>query len=409
MRVRGFFGVWLTAAGGNLGDGLALAVFPLLATRLTDAPALVAGATLARTLPYAAAPLVAGALVDRTNRRLLILGANLARGAAALALCAALLTDLGSLGALYAAAFLIGLGETFADIGTSALVPAVVGRDRLDQANSWLQGTESTLNEFVGPPIGGALILGGTALAAGGIAGAYLLAAAGMLLLRGAYRPARSAPATVRADIADGLRFLWNHRVMRTLALMVTVMAACWSAWMAVLVLYVVAPGPVGLNSVGYGALLSALAVGGVAGSFLTVLVRRGLGLRWVLGGDVVTSVVLLGAPALTADPWIIGCATFVGGLGSGMWNVTVRTLRQRLTPDELLGRVGGASRTLGWGAVPLGAALAGLVAETTGPRLVFALAAAGTALMIVPVFRVLTPSALADHEPAPRPTAAVD
>jgi hypothetical protein len=95
-----------------------------------------------------------------------------------------------------------------------------------------------------------------------------------------------------------------------------------------------------------------------------------------VIVTDIVATIVMLTTPAVTVDAYAIGAATLIGGLGSGMWNVVVVSLRQRLTPDELLGRVTASARLLGWGTLPLGAALGGVIASAAGVRAVFALGA---------------------------------
>ncbi|MEU6964739.1 MFS transporter [Streptomyces chrestomyceticus] len=420
---RVFARLWAATAAANLGDGLVLALIPLLAVQLTASSGLVAGAKLAHTLPWAVAPLAVGLLVDSMDRRQLVILFDLFRAAALAVLLAALLlqaTALFVLYALYLVACCLAVGEAVADIATTALVPSVVPRHRLEWANSWIRGTESVLNEFVGLPLGGLLVAVGPAWAVGGAGGLYALAACAMLMLHGKYRPTgqdaspgggavehgvRSGEgAGQRGDdrldgrrrhlLTAGLRILWRNRPLRTLTLMSTVMAGCWSAWLAVLVVYTV-QGPVGLSPVGYGLLLTTLGAGAVIGAALAPRLARTVGVRWILVTDVVAGVVMLGAPAASADVAVIAFATFLGGVGSGLWNVVVISLRQRLTPQGQLGRISGAIRCLGWGGMPLGAALAAGLAELTGPRPVFALAAVLTALALIPLLRILNTPAL--------------
>ncbi|MEU2790265.1 MFS transporter [Streptomyces sp. NPDC007100] len=399
---RVFARLWAATASANLGDGLVLALVPLLAVQLTASSGLVAGAKLAHTLPWAVAPLLVGLLVDSMDRRHLIVFCNLVRAAVLAALTTALLLGAAALFVLcflYVAAFCLAVGEAVADIATTALVPSVVPRHRLEWANSWIRGTESVLNEFVGLPLGGLLIAVGPVWAAGGAGGLYLAAAGAMLMLRGRFRPAGPAPGADAAGkgrhlLTGGLRILWRNRPLRTLTLMSTVMAGCWSAWLAVLVVYTV-QGPVGLSPTGYGLLLTALGAGAVLGAALAPRLARALGIRWILAADVVAGVVMLGTPGVSADVAAIACATFLGGVGSGLWNVEVVSLRQRLVPHGQLGRIGGAVRCLGWGGMPLGAALAAGLAELAGPRAVFALAAVLTALTLIPLLRILDAPAL--------------
>ncbi|MFD7665628.1 MFS transporter [Streptomyces sp. NPDC059788] len=435
---RVFARLWAATASANLGDGLVLALIPLLAVQLTASSGLVAGAKLAHTLPWAVAPLLVGLLVDSMDRRRLIVFFNLSRATALAALLAVLLLGappLFVLWFLYLVALCLAVGEAVADIATTAIVPSVVPRHRLEWANSWIRGTESVLNEFVGLPLGGLLIAIGPAWAVGGAGGLYLVAAGAMLMLSGTFRPTDREPSPdtdaaghgVRSGtgagqraghsggggdgddesngadetggrkrhlLTAGLRILWRNRPLRTLTLMSTVMAGCWSAWLAVLVVYTV-QGPVGLSPTGYGLLLTALGAGAVIGAALAPRLARTVGVRWILAADVVAGVVMLGTPAVSADVVAIAAATFIGGLGSGLWNVVVISLRQRLIPHGRLGRISGAIRFLGWGGMPVGAALAAGLAELGGPRPVFALSALLTACTLIPLLRILNAPAL--------------
>ncbi|WP_050515521.1 MFS transporter [Streptomyces rimosus] len=425
---RVFARLWAATASANLGDGLVMALVPLLAVHLTASPGLVAGAKLAHTLPWAVAPLLVGLLVDSLDRRRLIVFFHLCRAAALSALLATLLLDAAAVYALcllYLVALCLAVGEAVADIATTALVPSVVPGPRLEWANSWIRGTESVLNEFVGLPLGGLLIAIGPAWAVGGAGGLYLVAAGAMVMLHGKFRPviqgsARgSAPDPVPQDpppVADGaghpdtgldgpnrhpltagVRLLWRNRPLRTLTLMSTVMAGCWSAWLAVLVVYTV-QGPVGLSPAGYGLLLTTLGAGAVTGAALAPRLARTLGARRILAADVAAGVVMLATPAVSADVAAIACATFLGGVGSGLWNVVVISLRQRLVPHGQLGRISGAVRCLGWGGMPLGAALAAGLTQLAGPRPVFAVAALLTALTMIPLLRILPPGRAGDE-----------
>jgi MFS family permease len=105
---------------------------------------------------------------------------------------------------------------------------------------------------------------------------------------------------------------------------------------------------------------------------------------------------IMLAVPALTANVWAIGVAAVIGGIGGAMWGVVATSIRQQVVPNEMMGRVSGVIRLFGFGALPLGAALAGFVAETAGIPAVFAVCAAMNLLLFVPFFRGITPETLA-------------
>ncbi|MGH2531477.1 MAG: MFS transporter [Thermomicrobiales bacterium] len=393
---QSFPALWGGSTASNLADGIFQVTLPLLAVSLTGSPASVAGVTFALTLPWLVFALLAGALVDRLDRRQTMVAANLLRAAAIGVLVVAVALDVVTLPVVYLAAFALGAAETFADTAAQAILPSVVAGVQLEGANARLLGAQTVANGFIGPPLGGALAGIGIALAMGTSAALYLVAAGTLLLLRGAFRPAQTVERRLRAEIGEGLRFLWGHALLRTLALIVFVMNLGWAAWMSVLVLYAVAPGPMGLSSFGYGLLLTAIGIGGVIGTIVAVPAMRLLGRRWAIGVDILGTIAMVGMPALTANPWLVGAAAVVGGVGATMWGVVVTSVRQQAVPDALLGRVSSAFRLCGFGAFAIGSLLAGGIAEVAGLRAVFAVCGGLSLFLFLPFFAVVTDQALA-------------
>ncbi|MEV4246607.1 MFS transporter [Streptosporangium canum] len=382
----------------NLADGVAKIVLPLLAVGLTDSPGLVAGVGLTLTLPWLLASLHVGVFVDRNDRRRLAAAANLIRLVVALGLLAALAGDALSLPLLYLASAAIGLAEVVADSAVGALVPAAVPRERLGRVNAWIAGAETVANEFAGPAIGGLLVGFGAALALGSSAAAFALGAVLLALLAGRFRVSAAGerdsgrdrrPGSVRAEMVEGLVFLWRHRLLRTMSLTISALVACWSAWLALLPSYALRL--LDLDPAGYGLLLSSIGLGGLLGAVLVTTVNRLLGVRWALFVDLVGTVVMITVPAVFPDVWAVGAAAFVGGMGGTLWTVNSRTLAQMIVPQRLLGRYGAAARLLSWGMLPIGAGLAGLLAEIVGLTGAFAIFAVVAALPIVPFLMTVT------------------
>ncbi|GIH80960.1 MFS transporter [Planobispora longispora] len=372
-----FWRLWTSSALSNLADGIFKVALPLVAIRFTDSPALIAGLTFALTLPWLVFALPAGALADRLDRRRAMLGANVVRAVLLAVLTLAVVTGAGSIWVLYAVAVCAGVTETIYDTSAQSILPQVVPRDRLSRANGRLHAAELTANEFVGPPVGGFLVAAGVALAFIAPVALWAAAVVALLLVRGSFRIERERRTTMRADIAEGLRFLWRHRLLRTLAAMVGVFNFAGSATWAVLVLYAVGPGSaMGLSEPAYGLLLTATAAGSLLGSLVADRAERLLGRSRAIALTIFTGALFVGAPALTADPFAIGAMFFVGGVSIAVWNVITVSLRQRITPDRLLGRLNSAYRLLAWGTMPLGAAAGGLLAQFLGLRAVFAVMA---------------------------------
>jgi MFS family permease len=403
---RNFTKAMVASGFANLADGVLWVALPLLAVQLTRSPLLIAGITVAARIPWLLAP-VAGALADRLDRRQSMVRVNLVRTVLLGGLALAVALDLASLAMLYVVAVLLGLAETLFDTSAQSLLPAIVARDDLTRANSRLFAVELVANTFIGPPLGGLLAAAGLALAIGLPAAAYLVGAGCLALIAGGFRAAGAAaagPTRLRDDIAEGLRFVWRHPVLRPLAAMLGLQNMANSATWSILVLFAVAPGPMGLSKSGFGVLLAMLGVGSLLGTWLAVPAERRLGPVPTLAVSVVVSGVFLVVPVVTADPVLVGVWQVTSGVAMVLWNVVTVSLRQRITPDRLLGRMNAAYRLVGWGTMPLGAALGGALAETLGLRATFAVAA-GVTLATLAGFRVVTGEAVARAEAAGAPT----
>ncbi len=254
-----------------------------------------------------------------------------------------------------------GIAETLFDTSAQSLLPAVVDRDDLTRANSRLFAVELVANTFVGPPLGGLLAAAGLAVALGLPAAAYLVGAGCLALLVGSFRAAGAGPAgstRLRDDIAEGARFVWRHPVLRPLAIMLGVQNMAFAAAFAVFVLFAVAPGPMGLSEAGYG-ILTGHPRGRVAARHLAGRPGRAPPRPGPHPGRQRRP--QRGQPGRARRHHQPGAGRGLDGGGRRgrivLWNVVTVSLRQRITPDRLLGRMNAAYRLVGWGTMPLGAA----------------------------------------------------
>lgn len=375
----------LSSAGlSDLADGITKVALPLVGIAFTRSPVLIAGLSFAVTLPWLLFALQAGALADRLDRRKAMLCANCARAFLIAVIVVAIALGAGSIWALYVVALSVGVAETIYDTSAQSIVPQIVGRDQLSRANGRLYAVQLAANQFIGPPLAGVLVAVSAAVAFAAPAALWVVAVGVLLFVPGQFKIERELNTTIRADIAEGLRFLWGNRLLRTLATMVGLFNVATTAAMAVLVLFAVGPkSAMGLSQEAYGLLLAATAAGSVIGSFLAEWVTRVLGRARALAISLVGGALFLGIPALTANPYVIGAGFFVGGIGVMFWNVVTVSFRQRITPDRLLGRVNSCYRLVAWGTMPLGAALGGLLAQWLGLRTVFAVFAVLTLLQL--------------------------
>lgn len=372
-----FHKVLVASASSNLADGIFQVALPVIAARLTSSPLEVAGVAIVGRLPWLLFVLVAGALADRLDRRRTMRNVQVARVVIVGVLAALALTEQLSMPWLYVAAFALGVGETLFDTAAQSILPNIVRPDQLSRANGRLYAAEMVMNQFVGPPLGGVLVGISVPLALGGSALGFGLAAIGLTLIAGSFRAVREGPPTdIVEDIRAGWRFLVGHRLLRTFAIMVGVMNLAGSAIWAVFVLYALAPGPMGLSEVGFGVLLTAMAIGSIVGSVVTPHLEDRLGSARTLWLAVLCTAVPIIIPAFSADPWVVGGAMVLEGVAIVAWNIITVTLRQRIVPDALLGRVNATYRLFAWGTQPIGALAGGIIAELFGLRAVFVVGA---------------------------------
>jgi MFS family permease len=406
MKLGPNFHKALVASGfANLADGVFWVALPLLAVQLTRSPVLIAGVTIAARVPWLLAP-VAGALADRMDRRQAMVRVNLVRTVLLGGLALAVAADLATLPILYAVAVLLGVAETLFDTSAQSLLPALVARDNLTVANSRLFAVELVANTFVGPPLGGLLAALGLAVAFGVPAAAYLVGAGCLVLLAGSFRAVGAGPAgstRLRDDIAEGTRFVWRHPLLRPLAIMLGLQNMAFTAFYSVFVLFAVAPGPMGLTEAGFGIVTATLGVGSLLGTWLAVPAERRLGRFRILVLSVVLGAAALAVPVVTANAVLVGASMALTGVTIVLWNVITVSLRQRITPDRLLGRMNASYRLVGWGTQPLGALLGGVLAEALGLRATF-LVAAGIVVLTLAGFRYVTEEAIAAAEAAEAP-----
>lgn len=380
-----FWRLWWSSASANLADGITAIAFPLLAVRITDSPALLAGLAVAHALPQLAFGLVAGGLADRLDRRVTMLTVQVLRVAVIGAMLALALMDALSLPALYVAALATGTGEAFFDTNAQSLLPAVVDRRQLPAANGRLFAAEVLMNTFVGPPLGGLLLAISVPVALASGAAGFAVAAVALLLLSGSFRADRSDERRrLHVEIGEGIGYLFRHPLLLTCSAMVALGRMGSGAFFAVFVLFAVAPGPMGLSEPEFGVLFTTFGVGSLIGSFVAPRAVAAIGRANVLALTTAFFALALAVPVFTANALIVGAAFLVSGVAAMTWNVTNVSLRQSLLPSRLMGRVHATHRVIAMAAGLLGAVAAGAVGEAIGLQAVFAIGAAIVALGLV-------------------------
>ena len=187
------------------------AAFPLLVAAITRDPLLVAGATLVGRLPWLLFALISGALVDRMDRKRVMVITDILRAVGVGLLALGLWIGDVSLVVIYLVAFGLGIAETFFDTSAEAFTPRLVSEDQLPTANGRLQALEFVGGALAGPPVGALLFAVTVSLPFVFDSVSFAIAALLVALIPGAYRSERVTEASVGEDIKEGLRWLWGQ------------------------------------------------------------------------------------------------------------------------------------------------------------------------------------------------------
>ncbi|HQZ33932.1 MAG TPA: MFS transporter [Ilumatobacteraceae bacterium] len=396
----GFRALFLGSLVSNTGDGIRLAALPLLAAQLTASPLLVSAVTAAQFLPWVSVAPVGGVLVDRHDRRRMILVTQAWRGFVMLALALLVASEVVAIWHLCVVAFVITAGEILVDPSVVALVPTLVDDEQLDTANGRIASAEIVTNDFAGGPVGATAF---------GLAPwlPFLLDAASYLASLVPFRRLPSDPPPVEAqttpaerptllsDAVAGLRFLTRHPILGplTAATMVYYLGAATGFSLLVLLVLDGAGGP----AWAFGVVLACGAVGAFIGTQLGGTLSRRFGTRAVLATATAVEGLALAAMALSTSVAVLAAVWFLGGLPAGVRIPVARSLQQRLTPNRLLGRVNVSARMFTRGIIVVGALASGALATAIGLRWTFVVAGA-----VELVAATLMARALRDVRPTP-------
>lgn len=383
-------------------EQIALAAAPLTAVLLLNAgPVETSLLQTAQRLPFLLLAIPAGLLVDRTRRRGLMVSAELLRSFSLFGILVLFWIGELNLPLLAALGFFGAVGTVCFTVAAPALVPSIVPRQKLTEANRWLELARSTAY-VAGPALGGAIIAWTGASAAYVIAtGLSLLAA--VLLVR--VREPNPDPRPKRHpihDLKEGAVFVAGHELLRPILVTAVFFNLSWFLIQAVFVPYAVKS--LGIDAAGVGVIMALYGIGMVVGaslvSWLSHYVR--LGAMIVIG----PSCGLVAAVLMLLSVWIPSgvlpaAAYFLIGSGPIIWTITTLSLRQAVTPNAMLGRVSALVTTATTGAAPLGAAIGAAVAARASMEACLALAVVGFAIQFLVIVTSAVPHLLELPEPA--------
>jgi MFS family permease len=388
---------WTSATCSYLGDGLRVTALPLLAASLSASPNGVAAVSAAAGLPWLLFGLPAGVLVDRVDRAPLMALLQAVRGVLGVVAVVGVLTGRIGIVTLAVLAFLLGICEVVFDIASHALLPELVSTQRLQWANGRLVVAEVTVFEFVGPLLGGVLFAVVAALPLAVDAATFFVSGVLLTMVARATttwptpQPLDAVRETVARQMSEGLRWFARSPLVCTLTLLTTSINLGAGGFYAVLVLF--ARDELSLGPAGYGMLIAVSALGSVAAGFVAARVRLGRDRRLVALCAGPAIAVCFGLVAAVPHRLVTGAAMVGFGLAVSLFNVIAMSLRQTVVPATMLGRVLSVHRMLCWGALPVGAVMAGAVASGRGPRWAIAACAGAVVLTWLATLRPLLAS----------------
>ena len=384
-RNRDFILLWTGQLISTVGSEVSRLAFPLLVLALTGSPAKAGIVGFAQTLPNLFLYLPAGALVDRWNRKRIMLVADAIRAIALGSIAIALVADELVFAHIVAAAFLEGCMTVFFRVAESAALPQVVPREQLPDAIAQNQAREQGAG-VVSQPLAGALFSIDRVVPFVFDAISYLASFVSLLFIRPDFQERRKRSGRrLRDEIAEGVRWLWGLPFLRA---SIFLSAGTNFAHAALFLALIVRARELGASAALIGLMFALFAGGAVVGSLAAPWIQRHLPAPVVLIGAIWLWTVATAALVLVDDTLVLGLLAGVQPLVGPAWNVIVGSYRYALVPDRLLGRVQSAGALVAWGTIPLGTLAAGFLLE--------ALEARGTFLVLAGIFLVVALAASA-------------
>lgn len=361
----------------NVGDGMVAAAAPLLTLTLTSDPRLISGVTFASFLPWLLLSLPAGVYIDRFNRKTLMVTVNFIRAIlfTIIAICAA--TDTLTIWWFMLVLVGVGICEVIFDMSAQAFLPQIVPGQLLEKANGMLSAAESVANNFVGLPIGAWAFVAAVGLPFGIDAATFAIAALLVARIRIPVMPVEKPDSPSKQafilDLRQGISWLIANPLIRTLAILLGVVNMTSMFGGSILVKY--SADILNVTGRGYGLLLSVFALGSTIGGFIGHRIARALG----IGRTIVLTFAIFGLSGLAfvffPHVWSVALSMIMSSIAGTTWNIVTVSLRQRLIPTELFGRVNSVYRFVGTGSIALGAIIGGQIAYRYGLKAPFLVA----------------------------------
>jgi MFS family permease len=365
-RNRDFMVLWSSQVVSTVGTRASSIAFPLLVLAVTHSPAKAGLVGFAQTLPFLLLYLPAGAFIDRWDRKRTMLACDAGRAVALGSIAVTIALGWLSLAQVVVVALIEGSLFVLFDLAEGAALPQFVAQDQLQAAIAQNQAKTQGA-DVVGQPLGGVLFSVSPLLPFLTDAVSYVVSFVAVLFIRRAFQPPRlRQPARLKAEIAEGLLWVWRQPFLRAAVAMIGGVNLIFNALTLVLI---VRAKELGASPALIGALFAFVGVGGLLGSFVAPWVQRRFGARRVVVTIGWLWVAQIGVLALLPNVLSLGVVSGLRSFAAPAFNVVVNSHVYRVTPDRLLGRVRSAARLVAWGSIPLGTLAGGFLAGAFGAR----------------------------------------
>jgi len=385
-RNRDFLLLWSGQGVSTAGTQVSNLALPLLVLALLHSPTQAGFIAAVRSLPYLIFSLPAGALIDRWDRKRIMIMCDTARCLAYGSIPFAFAVGRLTLVQLYVVALVEGTAFVFFNIAEVACLPRVVTTEQLPQANALNQSSEA-VGFLIGPGLAGFLIglaqtiVAGAMLAYAVDAVTYLVSVASLGIIRMPFQEARALGGrrSLRAEIMEGVQFLWTHSRLKAMAALTLSSQVLFGPF--TLVLVVLMRDALRADPPTIGLLFSLSSIGALVGAGVAPWVKGRLGFGRIIIGTTLLQALGVVIIAIATSPLVVVVGGVIVLFAVPIFNVASVSYRLSLIPDVLQGRVNSVYRLFALSGIPLGTAVSGLLLGVIGPRVELWIIALGTTI----------------------------
>ncbi|MDQ6832415.1 MAG: MFS transporter, partial [Chloroflexota bacterium] len=361
---RDYVLLWCGQTVSIIGTQVSSIAFPLLVLALTDSPIQAGLVAASRTLPYLLFTLPAGALVDRWNRKAVMIACNVGSGLALASVAVSLLLGVTTVAQIAIVSFVEGTFSVFFSLAEAGALPQVVTKEQLGTAVAQNQ-IQYSIGGIIGPPLGGTLYSAAHLLPFAADAGSYAVSGLSLVAVKSRLQSARDTVLrSLRAEIGEGLAWLWHHPLIRYMAFLTGGINIGTTGY--VLVIVVLAKEQ-GASPALTGAIFAVGGVVGALGAGIGAFIQRRFSFSQAIIGTTWYFALSYALYAVAGTPALLFGIVAFSLLFGPTYDIVQYTYRIAIIPDALQGRVNSVFRLISWGVRPLGFALIGVLLERAG------------------------------------------